>query len=755
MPDYNFLNLSPPEFENLSRDLLQKKLEITLESFTGGRDTGIDLRYSRNKGREIIVQCKRYESFSSLLKNLIKEREKVDKLNPKRYILTTSVGLTPSNKQKILELFSPFIISSGDIYGRNDLNNLLTIWPVVEKQHFKLWLSSTGILEKIVHSKIFNQSAFEEEEIKETIRLYVDNESFFKANEILQKRRCLIISGIPGIGKTTLGRVLVYDYLGRGYEEFIFLSNSIGEGYQLYKEGVKQIFLFDDFLGKNFLENKLILNEDRSIIKFMEKVSKSNDKIIIFTTREYILSQAKQKYDSFESTTIDFAKCVIDLSDYTNLVRARILYNHLYFSRLPEVYIQDLLQEGNYLSIIEHPNYNPRIIETMLKQDFWSSIAPKDFTKKFKSFLSNPIHIWKHVYEYQVSELSRCIMSILLTCGVPISINDLQLAVQNFAKFHATKYGFQFSEITFKKSLKELENTFIKINEKENILLIEYQNPSVQDFLVNFHKETPDLINDIFEAAVFFNQFFTIFSFEDLSKTNERKITVKSLHISTIKCKLLTDYDKLLVSSLTGYLTVRKDLPSEYIKLDTLRQCFSLDDFPDLKDFVLERFKRLALPSFVQGFETSSYFNLLKKFSRYIDNDPVTLFKAYVKQMISIEEAKMFNQFEDIYTEAYDEFLSNEEFFWKKLDDLIEGEMKDIEHDSVEDLIDQLQSVEHIFGIDTMTSIKKLEQKFGDWPSSYINDSEDYDFTKRKESQDEMKAIKNMFDGFSYDSRKI
>jgi len=34
MSDYDFLNLSPPEFEDLTKDILQKHFGIILESFT-------------------------------------------------------------------------------------------------------------------------------------------------------------------------------------------------------------------------------------------------------------------------------------------------------------------------------------------------------------------------------------------------------------------------------------------------------------------------------------------------------------------------------------------------------------------------------------------------------------------------------------------------------------------------------------------------------------------------------------------------
>jgi hypothetical protein len=48
------------------------------------------------------------------------------------------------------KLFHPFIQKSADIYGSGDLNNLLGKFPEIEKQHYKLWLSSINVLEQIL-----------------------------------------------------------------------------------------------------------------------------------------------------------------------------------------------------------------------------------------------------------------------------------------------------------------------------------------------------------------------------------------------------------------------------------------------------------------------------------------------------------------------------------------------------------------------------------------------------------------------------
>lgn len=70
MPNYNLNVLQPAEFEDLARDLIQKQFGVFVESFTTGRDSGIDLRFATINGGKSIVQAKRYKDYSSLLSNL-------------------------------------------------------------------------------------------------------------------------------------------------------------------------------------------------------------------------------------------------------------------------------------------------------------------------------------------------------------------------------------------------------------------------------------------------------------------------------------------------------------------------------------------------------------------------------------------------------------------------------------------------------------------------------------------------------------
>jgi hypothetical protein len=299
MANYDFRSLSSFEFEQLARDLLQQELCIRLESFKTGRDSGIDLRYSADEKNDLIVQCKHfvdtpYRTFLSVLER--EEAPKVKRLGPHRYILATSKGLTPQNKDEIRGLFHPFCQNTADIYGRDDLNNLLGLYPEIERRHFKLWLTSQTILEHILHSEVFAQTASDLESIQHKLRRYVQNDSFSEALKLVDEYHYCIITGIPGIGKTTLAEVLLVYFLGFEYTAYSITSDIL-EAYKVLNHEEKQIFYYDDFLGQTSFEEKFNKNEDRRLLNFIETVRKSPNTRFIMTTREYILNQAKFTYE--------------------------------------------------------------------------------------------------------------------------------------------------------------------------------------------------------------------------------------------------------------------------------------------------------------------------------------------------------------------------------------------------------------------------------------------------------------------------
>jgi hypothetical protein len=242
MPEYDFRTFSSYDLELLVQDLLQQLFSVRIEGFKQGKDGGIDLRYAATAGQGFIVQCKHYASsgFAKLRSHIAdSELPKIRSLAPSRYILATSVPLSPANKYDLLRILGPFCQGTSDILGKEDLNNLLGVHPEIERKHYKLWLSSTTVLDRLLHSQVYNQTEIALEQIHEKLCRYVQNESYNEALTILDQLHYCIICGIPGIGKTMLADALLVSLIGQGYEA-IRIVGAVDEALSLYKKGKPQ-----------------------------------------------------------------------------------------------------------------------------------------------------------------------------------------------------------------------------------------------------------------------------------------------------------------------------------------------------------------------------------------------------------------------------------------------------------------------------------------------------------------------------------
>jgi hypothetical protein len=274
MTNYNFTTLNDKDLEELARDLLSRKLNINFQSFRTGKDKGIDLRYSTvNDENKIIVQVKHYagSKFSNLISVLkTSEYEKIEKLKPKQYIIVTSLPLNPDEKEKIKSTLAPFINSTNDIYSKESLNSLLGEYKDVEEKYYKLWLSSTTILTRILKNGIKGRSEFAQSRIESKLKIFVQNETYNDAVEVLNRRNFILITGAPGIGKSTLADMLTYQLLAKDFE--LTYVRAIEEAEESYVENKQQVFLFDDFLGTITLDLTSSRNLDASISNFIQRV---------------------------------------------------------------------------------------------------------------------------------------------------------------------------------------------------------------------------------------------------------------------------------------------------------------------------------------------------------------------------------------------------------------------------------------------------------------------------------------------------
>jgi len=543
MPDYDFQSLSSYDFELLARDLIQEELGVRLESFAPGPDGGVDFRF-KSKTDDLVVQCKHYKDYDALYRTLKRdEAPKVHRLKPLRYILTLSTPLTPKRKDAIFTLLTPYCSAPGDIFGREDLNNLLTRHSSVEQNHMKLWLTSEAMLRRFLDRGVWGDSELTLERVRQQTYRYVPNPSLPRAQEILNKRHYCIIVGIPGIGKTTLAEILLIDYADRHGFQAIRIANDLSEIKEIKNPSRRQIFYYDDFLGTAKLD-KLEKNEDKRIMEFLQQVAANNKWRFILTTREYILNTARIRYESLAHPAIELAPCIVDLADYTRPIRGRILYNHIFFSDLPDSYKRALLERRHYSTILAHSNYNPRIVEHMTQFRNVSHIDPTRYFDEFLRSLANPARIWDHAFRNDLSEAAQHILLALGSMPTPVLLSDLKVAFDSFYQYRRKKIGFATTSRDFELALKELDGNFVKTDMVGDDSVIDFHNPSVNDYMDSYLASSPDDVADLFQSATFFDQFKQFWSgqrekrFSGVDKHSDAFVGALSRQIMAPSCRI-------------------------------------------------------------------------------------------------------------------------------------------------------------------------------------------------------------------------
>jgi broad-specificity NMP kinase len=538
MTKYDFSTLNDKEFEEFTCELLNKQYSLALQSFKTGKDGGIDLRYSSSKNNnDIVVQAKQYYTkFKDLYAKLKNEElAKVEKLKPEQYWVVTSLPLSAANKDALVELFHGFILNANYVLGREDLNRLLNKHKSIEKNWLKLWLSNTSVLQRMLNNGIYNRSEFYEEKIVRTVKRYVKNRSLEAAAKILKKNKFLLITGQPGVGKTTLANMVTYQFLAQGYQ-LVYINKDMAEADELFTKDKdsRQLFYFDDFLGRTHLE---LLNHtgssESSIVNFVEKVQFSRNKYLIMTTRTTVLNDAREHLEKIRQARLDLEKQEIRLSDYDLKDKAQILYNHIFHADIEWPYKEVVLKDKNYWKIIRHKNYTPRLIEFFCKSYNITNVQPAKYLPFILNVLTYPGLIWEHSFTKQIRAEDRFVIGCLFSFGNNFRyINyrfDSHIRIDCLEKTYNARIGFEVrnnghtrSTDSFNKSLKHLLDGYIfsYVEKDSNVNLLGFINPSIDDFLLQYFKRSKEEKWKLINGAAYLAQlkfcYNKLFSFTDL-----------------------------------------------------------------------------------------------------------------------------------------------------------------------------------------------------------------------------------------------
>ena len=575
MHTYNFHErLEPIEFEKFAKDLLEIRENIVFFGTPKGKDDGVDFY---NADKTIIGQVKNYQSFNLLYASLKHEIKKLEKLNLQRYLLIVSNKLKPAQKQKILTLFTKYL-KEADLLDGNALNELLDNrkYYEVERTHLKLWVPNTFVLEEVLDS-IINKSAYlktkiELTKIETNAKVFEPSTQFYRALEIVEKESSIIISGEPGIGKTILAHAIV-SYLTNVHEKIEFISvNSIEELHNVFNFGRKQVFFFDDFWGD--VEKSLhVTNENQKILlDLLNYLKKFDNKWLVLTTREYIFNQVVQSNNKV-SSEYKLRKFLLEIDKEDRLLKFGILYNHLKVSGFTREQADTILQ--NWERIINHSNYNPRIIETFFNhyKNNSKDTSPREIIQGFVDFLDEPYEFFANIFENQTSEAK---LVIILLSFLDLNINYIELK-ESFYKIANNSFldANTVFHAGFDKALEQLERTFTLSNFEDGVRYLTLKNPSFKDFIMAY------LVNHLEEYGELLASNLT--GFEEglklLKIINQKEQTI-------YKTKLVN----IVTENIISYLEAEKfDYETTKMReIDNLLDYIDINKNKTLKEYVLK-----------------------------------------------------------------------------------------------------------------------------------------------------------------------
>lgn len=499
---YNLANLNDYEFEILCKDIMEKKLSIELHRFAKGRDGGIDLCDSQNPMQHMI-QVKHYinSTYSDLNTSLKKELAKVEDKNPKNYYICCSIELSPKQRKDIFSLFSNYMLDTSHIIDKTDIDDFLSNGnnkEILEK-NYKLWLCSTNVLSMIQNQHIFIDCNEILNDIEKYTKLFVTTKAYFDCRKKLVDHNIIIITGTPGVGKSTISKMLLLFFASNSYSVRYVTDNNIKDIKNTLSRNPskKEIILLDDFLGQHYLKlNDKQPNELKSLIAFIEK---NPNKKIIMNSRITIINEAY-------SSSIDFANLfdayeknnyLIDLDKMSFLEKAQILYNHLYFNNLPMDFLLEVKKNKNYLLIVKHENYNPRIIEFVTKQKNYANIPSNEYIAYVIEKLNNPDSVWEDEFRNRLEENDRILMTTLYSLtNDKVRIDVLEKAFNKRILSISSKTTLNI----FYEVINRLNNSLIKIIVDKKKRYISVINPSINDFLnkkiLNNSNEQFSIINN-------------------------------------------------------------------------------------------------------------------------------------------------------------------------------------------------------------------------------------------------------------------
>lgn len=452
--------------------------------------------------------------------------------------------------------------------------------------------------------------------------------------------------------------------------EFIY-ATKISKISNLLEENKSQLFFVDDFWGSKF-DGNLNAEEENNLKKIISIITKSKNKILILTSREYILSQGYAEYPELEEF-FDRYKLNLYIEDYSDLFKAQILFRHLANSNLDMKAIYQIT--GKYDDIIHNENYRPRIIENYIKYLGDKEIETKNYVRDFINYLNHPDKLWKEIFEKQ-QEGAQIITILILLLGETYTklehIRELYNKYINYApKTEAKKKDFL-------KYISQLENTLITTYQEKWVagetIFVKFKNSSIENYIYkHFIENTEEYAKILVESTPYINIIMHLIgSWSILTRYQDKANKKEGIYydaqknkeiINMAKKRIINDFENLgfiNVDLLSGYSE------SEEYHVHKIILCLQIyQKYPseDLKEFIkeqsiqiLKELKTNAYFDYDDLFDIPKMFQELRKTEIINDVNPTEIMQDVLAAIRFSIQINILKDFEKWFPKEYEIF---------------------------------------------------------------------------------------------------
>lgn len=249
------------------------------------------------------------------------------------------------------------------------------------------------IIDRVVNRRTLNNTEELFEKIRERHCLYYNTLQYRKVLEKLNEDRIVIITGNPGVGKTTTAEMIIQQLLVRTWDH-VYKLDKVLDIHDLFLKNKKQLFFVDDFWGSQM--EKKITNRDylKQFVEVIDMIRRNEQHYLIMTSRTYIVQSVLNYAEEEVQQAVNLNNYTILLEGYFPDDKAKIFLNHLLFYNCNRDIFEHFRYGHDLELIIEHANYSPRHIEYFFKYIYYGEMNGYEFNKALHKYLGTNVAVY-------------------------------------------------------------------------------------------------------------------------------------------------------------------------------------------------------------------------------------------------------------------------------------------------------------------------------------------------------------------------